>query len=85
VADVANPTRAIGFFAASSRAGPALLAGIFGGVLVPPLARLMHVTIAPSVVGLMTLVLLRVDIAATSAVRCTWRRSWHSCCWPARC
>ena len=68
MADVANPTRALGFLAASSRAGPALLAaGIFGGVLVPPVARLMHPAIAPGVVGLMTLVLPRVDIAGAFA------------------
>jgi len=65
---VANPTRALAFLAASSRAGPALLAaGIFGGVLVPPLARAMHAAIAPAVVGLMTLVLLRVDLATAFA------------------
>jgi bile acid:Na+ symporter, BASS family len=53
------------FLAASARHGSALLAaGIFGGVLIPPLARAFHPVIAPSVVALMTLVLLRVDIAA---------------------
>lgn len=63
------------FFAASARAGPALLAcGIFGGVLAPPLARVMHPAIAPSVVGLMTLVLLRVDIPAAFA---HLRRPFH--------
>jgi BASS family bile acid:Na+ symporter len=38
--------------------------GIFGGVLVPPLASSMRWFITPNVVALMTLVLLRVDIAA---------------------
>lgn len=37
---------------------------MFLGVLVPPLARLFHPVIAPSIIGLMTLVLLRVDIPA---------------------
>ncbi len=65
---MANPTRALAFLAASSRAGPALLAaGIFGGVLAPPRARAMHAALAPAVVGLMTLVLLRVDLATAFA------------------
>jgi BASS family bile acid:Na+ symporter len=56
------------FLAASARQGPALLAvGVFGGLLVPPLAHAMHGIISPTVVALMTLVLLRVDIAATFA------------------
>lgn len=37
---------------------------MFLGVLVPPLARVFHPVIAPSIIGLMTLVLLRVDIPA---------------------
>ena len=57
------------FLAASARHGSALLAvGIFGGVLVPPLARALHPVIAPGVVALMTLVLLRVDIPAAFAL-----------------
>ena len=49
--------------AASARHGGMLLAvGVFGGLLVPPLADALHWFIAPNVVALMTLVLLRVDI-----------------------
>lgn len=49
--------------AASARHGGALLAvGVFGGLLVPPLADALHWFIAPNVVMLMTLVLLRVDV-----------------------
>jgi BASS family bile acid:Na+ symporter len=51
------------FLAASARHGGALLAvGVFGGLLVPPLADALHWFIAPNVVMLMTLVLLRVDV-----------------------
>ncbi|MBV9538311.1 MAG: hypothetical protein JOY70_05195 [Acidisphaera sp.] len=58
----ASPLR---FLAASSRRGAALLAaGVFGGLLVPPLAHAMRWFIAPNVVLMMTLVLLRVDMAA---------------------
>ena len=54
------------FFAASARRGGLLLAvGIFGGVVFPPLARALHFFVAPNVVMLMTLVLLRVDISAS--------------------
>ncbi len=50
---------------ASARHGSALLgAGIFGGILVPPLARALHPTVSFDVIALMTLVLLRVDFAA---------------------
>jgi BASS family bile acid:Na+ symporter len=53
----------VAFLAASARHGGALLAvGVFGGLLVPPLADAMHGFIAPNVVALMTLVLLRVDV-----------------------
>ena len=53
----------LGFLAGSARHGGALLAvGVFAGLLVPPLADAMHWFIAPNVVALMTLVLLRVDI-----------------------
>ena len=49
----------------SARQGGVLLGvGVFLGVLVPPLAHLFHPIIAPSIIGLMTLVLLRVDIPA---------------------
>jgi predicted Na+-dependent transporter len=52
----------------SARYGGVLLgACVFLGVLVPPLARLFHPIIAPSIIGLMTLVLLRVDIPAAIA------------------
>ena len=51
------------FLAASARHGGALLGvGVFAGLLVPPLADAMHWFIAPNVVALMTLVLLRVDV-----------------------
>jgi BASS family bile acid:Na+ symporter len=58
----------IRFLAASAQRGSTLLAvGIFGGLLVPPLAHAMRWFIAPNVVCMMTLVLLRVDVAATVA------------------
>lgn len=51
------------FLSWSARHGSILLAtGIFGGLLVPPLAHAMVWFITPNVVALMTLVLLRVDI-----------------------
>ncbi|MBV9735754.1 MAG: hypothetical protein JO209_07565, partial [Acidisphaera sp.] len=54
--------------AASARHGSALLAtGIFAGLLVPPLAHAFRIVIAPQVVGLVTLILLRVDIPAAFA------------------
>jgi len=53
------------FLAESARHGSLLLAvGIFGGLLVPPLAHATKWFITPNVVLLMTLVLLRVDIPA---------------------
>jgi BASS family bile acid:Na+ symporter len=56
------------FLAASAARGSTLLAvGIFGGLLIPPLAHAMRWFIAPNVVCMMTLVLLRVDVAATIA------------------
>jgi BASS family bile acid:Na+ symporter len=56
----------VGFFESSSRHGALLLAvGVFGGLLVPPLAHALHNIVTPTVVALMTLVLLRVDIPAT--------------------
>ena len=52
--------------ALSARHGSLLLAiGIFGGVLFPPLAAAMRWFVTPNVLGLMTLVLLRVDIPGT--------------------
>jgi BASS family bile acid:Na+ symporter len=66
VANAANI--AVGFLAWSARRGTALLGfGVFGGLLIPPLASAMHWFITPNVVMLMTLVLLRVDIAAAVA------------------
>lgn len=56
------------FLAASARHGSALLAaGVFVGVLVPPVAHAMRGVVAPAIVMLMTLVLLRVDVAGTLA------------------
>lgn len=56
---------AVSALAASARHGSVLLAiGIFGGLLFPPLARGMVWFITPNVIVLMTMVLLRVDIAA---------------------
>lgn len=50
----------------SARHGSALLAaGIFGGVAVPPLARATHGFITPTVLCMVTLVLLRVDLPGT--------------------
>jgi BASS family bile acid:Na+ symporter len=61
---VANVTNlAMRFLELSARHGSVLLAtGIFGGLLVPPLAHAMVWFITPNVVLLVTLVLLRVDI-----------------------
>jgi BASS family bile acid:Na+ symporter len=51
-----------------ARRGAVLLAvSIFIGLLVPPLAKAMRFIVTPTVVGLMTLVLLRVDFAAVFA------------------
>jgi len=62
VANMTNLARR--FLDASARHGSPLLAiGVFGGVLVPPLAHAMAWFITPNVVLLVTLVLLRVDIA----------------------
>jgi BASS family bile acid:Na+ symporter len=56
------------FLAASAARGSMLLGvGIFGGLLIPPLAHAFRWFIAPNVVCMMTLVLLRVDVAATVA------------------
>jgi predicted Na+-dependent transporter len=80
---VANAAKLLGwvnrFLAASARRGPALLGfGVFGGLLVPPLARALHGVITPVVVSLMTLVLLRVDIpAAAGHLRRPGRLAWN--------
>jgi BASS family bile acid:Na+ symporter len=56
------------FLAWSARQGGALLAvGIFAGLLVPPLAALFRDVVTITVAGLMTLVLLRVDLAQVLA------------------
>ena len=53
----------------SARRGSVLLAaGIFGGVLAPPLARAFKTVITPDVFLLMVLVLLRVDVGRTLAL-----------------
>ena len=52
----------------SARRGSMLLAvGIFGGVASPALASAFHGVVAPVVVAMMTLVLLRVDVGGTLA------------------
>lgn len=57
----------IRFLSTSARHGPALLAlGVFGGLLVPPLAHATHWFIAPTVVCMMTVVLLRLDLPAVA-------------------
>jgi predicted Na+-dependent transporter len=54
--------------AASSRSGKTLLAlAILGGILLPPAAHLLRGLVPVAVVGLSTLVLLRVDVPATLA------------------
>ena len=56
------------FLAASARHGAVLLGfAVFGGVLFPALAAALHPLVTPSVIGMMTLVLLRLDPAATLA------------------
>ncbi len=55
----------IRFLAASASHASALLAlGVFGGLLIPPLAHATHRFIAPNVICMMTVVLLRVDLPA---------------------
>lgn len=66
MANVANSV--LRFLSLSGRRGSLLLAvGIFGGALIPPLAAAFRDYITPIVLGMMTLVLLRVDIAGTVA------------------
>lgn len=69
---MANPSGARAlprrFLALSARHGSVLLAvGIFGGVASPTLAEATKWFITPNVLGMMTIVLLRVDIAGTLA------------------
>jgi len=60
-----QPSAMIRFLAMSAHHGSALLAlGVFGGLLIPPLAHATHWFIAPLVVCMMTVVLLRVDFPA---------------------
>jgi predicted Na+-dependent transporter len=66
VANAANPI--LRFLALSGRQGSVLLAvGIFGGALIPPLATAFRDFVTPNVLGMMTLVLLRVDLPGTLA------------------
>ena len=70
MANAANPIvgSILGFLAMSGRRGSVLLAiGIFGGVAFPPLALLFHDVITPLVLGMMTLIFLRVDLPAALA------------------
>ena len=70
MANVANPIASLPrrFLAFSARQASLLLAvGIFGGVLSPALARSFSGYVTPAVLAMMTLVLLRVDIAETLA------------------
>jgi predicted Na+-dependent transporter len=66
---MANLAAALNRFLAASarRGGPLLAVGIFGGLLIPPLARATHAVLTPTVLALMTLVLLRVDVPGTIA------------------
>jgi len=68
VANPANPALPRRFLEAAARRGPTLLAAsIFGGVAIPPLAHATHGFILPTVLIMMTLVLLRVDLPGTLA------------------
>ncbi len=66
---MANATnRVLAVLALSARHGAVLLAlGIFAGLALPPLAHALHPEIAPNVIGMMTLVLIRTDLAASRA------------------
>jgi predicted Na+-dependent transporter len=58
----------IRLLAVSARHGKVLLAlAIIGGILIPPLAHALRATVPVAVVGLSTLVFLRVDLPATLA------------------
>jgi predicted Na+-dependent transporter len=66
VANAANPI--LRFLSCSGRQGSVLLAvAIFGGALIPPLAAAFRDFVTPNVLGMMTLVLLRVDLPGTVA------------------
>lgn len=66
MANLANPL--LRFLAASGRRGSVLLAvGIFGGALIPPLAASVRPAVTPLVLGMMTLIFLRVDLPGTVA------------------
>jgi bile acid:Na+ symporter, BASS family len=66
VANAANPI--LRFLSWSGREGSMLLAvGIFAGALIPPLAAAFRDLVTPTVLGMMTLVLLRVDVPGTIA------------------
>jgi bile acid:Na+ symporter, BASS family len=66
MANVANPL--LRLLAASGRRGSVLLAvGIFGGALIPPLASAFRSVLTPLVLGMMTLIFLRVDLPGTVA------------------
>ena len=76
MANPSNPVLLIRrFLALSARHGSVLLAvGVFGGVLVPPLAAAFRNVITPDVLLMTTLVLLRVDLPGTLAhLRRPWR------------
>ena len=61
---LANPL--LRLLSLSSRHASVLLAvGIFGGALIPPLAAAFHPLVGPCVLGMMTLIFLRVDIEGT--------------------
>ncbi|GAC1339931.1 MAG: Na+-dependent transporter [Acetobacteraceae bacterium] len=63
---MANPLLRV--LAVSGRQGSVLLAvGIFGGILIPPLASTFRGFVTPIVLGMITLVLLRVDLPGTLA------------------
>lgn len=76
MANPSNPVLLIRrFLVLSARQGSVLLAvGVFGGVLIPPLAAAFRDFITPNVLLMMTLVLLRVDLpAALGHLRRPWR------------
>lgn len=63
---LANPLLHV--LALSARRGSILLAvGIFGGIVIPPLASAFHPLVAPLVFAMMTLIFLRVDLEGTLA------------------
>lgn len=67
MANAANPL--LRLLALSGRRGAVLLAvGIFGGALIPPLAAAFRPALTPLVLGMMTLIFLRVDLPGTAAL-----------------